>query len=75
MRLPRQRKASGLVVVLDEFPYLVTAHPPLATILQRVRDQTLKNSQIMLILCGSFIGMMEETVLGYQSFSMSISQR
>lgn len=56
-----------LVVVLDEFPYLATAHPPLATILQRVWDQTLKNSQIMLILCGSYIGMMEATVLGYQS--------
>jgi len=56
-----------LVVVLDEFPYLVSAHPPLATVLQRVWDQTLKNSQIMLILCGSYIGMMEETVLGYQA--------
>jgi AAA+ ATPase superfamily predicted ATPase len=56
-----------LVVVLDEFPYLVAAHPPLATILQRIWDQTLKNSQIMLILCGSYIGMMEETVLGYQA--------
>jgi AAA+ ATPase superfamily predicted ATPase len=56
-----------LVVVLDEFPYLVSAHPPLATILQRVWDQTLKNSQILLILCGSYIGMMEETVLGYQA--------
>jgi len=56
-----------LVVVLDEFPYLATAHPPLATILQRVWDQTLKNSQVMLILCGSYIGMMEETILGYQA--------
>ena len=55
------------MVVLDEFPYLVTAYPPLATILQRTWDQTLKNSQIMLILCGSYIGMMEETVLGYQA--------
>lgn len=56
-----------LVVVLDEFPYLVAAHPPLATILQRIWDQNLKNGQIMLILCGSYIGMMEETVLGYQA--------
>jgi len=55
------------VVVLDEFPYLVTAHPPLATILQRLWDQALKNSQIMLVLCGSYIGMMEETVLGHQA--------
>jgi AAA+ ATPase superfamily predicted ATPase len=65
--LARAAQSERLVVVLDEFPYLVTAHPPLATILQRVWDQTLKNSQIMLILCGSFIGMMEETVLGYQA--------
>jgi len=56
-----------LIVVLDEFPYLVAAHSPLASILQRVWDQSLKNSQLMLILCGSYIGMMEETVLGYQA--------
>jgi len=65
--LAQAAQTDRLVVVLDEFPYLVTAHPPLATILQRVWDQTLKNSQIMLILCGSYIGMMEETVLGYQA--------
>lgn len=56
-----------LVLVLDEFPYLVNAYPPLASILQKVWDQTLKNTQLMLILCGSYIGMMEETVLGYQA--------
>lgn len=56
-----------LLVVLDEFPYMVAAYPPLASILQKSWDQTLKNSQIMLILCGSYIGMMEETVLGYHA--------
>lgn len=56
-----------LIVVLDEFPYLVSAHPPLASILQRLWDQTLKDSQVMLILCGSYIGMMEEVVLGVQA--------
>jgi uncharacterized protein len=65
--LAQAAQSKRLVVVLDEFPYLVAAHPPLATILQRVWDQILKNSQIMLILCGSYIGMMEETVLGYQA--------
>ncbi len=65
--LAEAAQSERLVVVLDEFPYLVTAYPPLATILQRLWDQTLKNSQIMLILCGSYIGMMEETVLGYQA--------
>jgi hypothetical protein len=56
-----------LVVVLDEFPYLASSHPPLASILQKVWDRSLKNSKIMLILCGSYIGMMEEVVLGYQA--------
>lgn len=56
-----------LVVVLDEFPYMVTTHPALASILQKSWDQILKNSKIMLILCGSYIGMMEATVLGYQA--------
>ena len=65
--LAQAAQSERLVVVLDEFPYLVAAYPPLATILQRVWDQTLKNSQIMLILCGSYIGMMEDTVLGYQA--------
>ena len=65
--LARGAQAERLVVVLDEFPYLVTAHPPLASVLQRVWDQALRRSQIMLILCGSYIGMMEETVLGYQA--------
>jgi len=65
--LAQAAQSERLVVVLDEFPYLVAAHPPLATILQRVWDQTLNNSQIMLILCGSYIGMMEQTVLGYQA--------
>ena len=60
-------KNERLVLVLDEFPYIVSAYPPVASILQRVWDQTLKGSQLMLILCGSYIGMMEETVLGYQA--------
>ena len=67
LALGRAAQTGRLVVVLDEFPYLVSAHPPLASILQRIWDQNLINSQIMLILCGSYIGMMEETVLGYQA--------
>jgi hypothetical protein len=65
--LVRQAQNERMVVVLDEFPYLVSAYPPLASILQRIWDQALKNSQIMLILNGSYIGMMEETVLGYKA--------
>ncbi len=65
--LAQAAQAERLVVVLDEFPYLIAAYPPLASILQRLWDNHLKDSQIMLILCGSYIGMMEETVLGYEA--------
>jgi AAA+ ATPase superfamily predicted ATPase len=65
--LAHQAQDERLVVVLDEFPYLAAAHPPLASILQRVWDQSLRDSQIMLVLNGSYIGMMEETVLGYKA--------
>jgi AAA+ ATPase superfamily predicted ATPase len=60
-------QAQRLVVVLDEFPYLIASHPPLGSILQRAWDHSLKNTQVMLILCGSYIGMMESAVLGYQA--------
>lgn len=60
-------KTDRLVVVLDEFPYLITTYPPVASILQKAWDQTLKNTKIMLILCGSYIGMMEKSVLSYKA--------
>jgi AAA+ ATPase superfamily predicted ATPase len=65
--LAKQAQSERLIVVLDEFPYLVAAYPSLASILQRTWDRALKNTQIMLILNGSYIGMMEETVLGYNA--------
>jgi hypothetical protein len=44
----------------------VDAHPPPAFTLRRLWDRELVNSQLMLILCGSYVGMMEEAVLGCQ---------
>ncbi len=65
--LAQQAQSERLIVVIDEFPYLITAYPPLGSILQRIWDHSFKNSQIMLILNGSYIGMMEETILGYEA--------
>jgi len=56
-----------LVIVLDEFTYLIAAHPPLASLVQRLWDSNLRHSRLMLILCGSYVGMMEEAVLGYKA--------
>ena len=65
--LARLAQTERLIVVLDEFPYLVAAHPPLASVLQRLWDHVLSKTQVMLILCGSYIGMMEKTVLSYRA--------
>jgi len=55
------------VVVLDEFTYLISGNKAILSILQKVWDERLQNSQVMIVLCGSYIGMMETEVLGYQA--------
>jgi AAA+ ATPase superfamily predicted ATPase len=65
--LAHHAQAQRLIVVLDEFTYLVDAHSPLPSILQRVWDSDLARSKLMLVLCGSYVGMMEEAVLGYHA--------
>ena len=56
-----------LVVVLDEFPYLASSDKGISSIFQSIVDQILKESNIMLILAGSHMGMMEREVLGYRA--------
>jgi AAA+ ATPase superfamily predicted ATPase len=58
---------AGTVVVLDEFTYLISANRALPSILQKVWDEQLRAHGTFLVLCGSYIGMMEEHVLGYQA--------
>lgn len=53
-----------LVVVLDEFPYLVKKDESIPSVLQKVWDHKLKDSKIMLILTGSSLSFIEENILG-----------
>lgn len=55
------------IVVIDEFPYLVNADPSIPSVLQKVWDQRLQHTRLMLVLCGSHIGMMEQEVLSYRA--------
>ena len=55
------------IVVLDEFTYLINGNRAIPSILQKAWDQQLRQSQVMLILCGSYVGIMETEVLGYQA--------
>ena len=60
---PEEKK----VLVIDEFPYLVKTNPAFPSILQNAWDAILKGSNVMLILSGSLINMMQKHVLSYDS--------
>ena len=55
------------VVVLDEFTYLIGGNKAIPSILQKVWDERLKSSNVFMVLCGSYIGMMETEVIGYNA--------
>jgi uncharacterized protein len=55
------------IIIMDEFTYLVSGNRAIPSILQKVWDGKLKNTNLMLVLSGSYIGMMETEVLGYQA--------
>ena len=51
----------GLVIVLDEFPYLVEGNPALPSIIQKVWDSGAPSTgRLKLVLCGSMIAHMED---------------
>jgi AAA+ ATPase superfamily predicted ATPase len=52
-----------LVVILDEFPYLVEADPELPTLLQREWDLRLQHTHIFLVLSGSIQSVIQQQVL------------
>lgn len=60
---PEEKK----VLVIDEFPYLVKTNPAFPSVLQNAWDELLKDSNVMLILSGSLIGMMQKHALSYES--------
>ncbi len=65
--LASMAEEKALMAVIDEFPYLVEANSALPSILQKMWDETLRHSQVFLVLCGSSIGMMEKHTLSHSS--------
>jgi len=60
---PEEKK----VLVIDEFTYLINGNPAFASIFQKIWDTILKDSGVMVVLCGSLTGMMNRHVLSYSS--------
>lgn len=56
-----------LVVVIDEFPYLVAANESLPSYFQSFIDEQLSGTDSMLVLCGSSVSTMESDILGQES--------
>lgn len=59
------QKKQKIVIIIDEFPYLVDADPAIPSVFQKGWDLYLSKSPVYLILCGSSIGMMEKHTLVY----------
>ena len=64
----RRRPGSKLVLAFDEFQWTAGASPELPSLLQERWDRRWKSSgDVILILCGSYVGFMEREVLGRES--------
>ena len=62
----KEKSNKRLIVVIDEFPYMVEKNNAIPSLFQLGWDEYLKDSKIFLILLGSSISMME-SLLGYKS--------
>lgn len=60
-------KSERVVFVIDEYPYLARSCPAISSIIQKFIDQSWKETQLYLILCGSSMSFMEHQILGYES--------
>ena len=61
------KKDERLILVIDEFQYLGKANKAFPSVFMKIWDTYLKDTNIMLILCGSLIRMMTDQVLRYDS--------
>lgn len=55
------------ILIIDEFQYLGKANPAFPSVFQRIWDELLMKSHVMVILCGSLISMMVSQTLSYNS--------
>jgi AAA+ ATPase superfamily predicted ATPase len=56
-----------VVLLIDEFQALAQVNSAFPSILQRLWDTELASRNLMLVLCGSLVGMMYRTTLAYDS--------
>jgi AAA+ ATPase superfamily predicted ATPase len=67
LRIKNRKSASKLVIAVDEFPYLVKSNNAIPSIFQKGWDAYLNNANIMLILSGSSMSMMQNETISYNA--------
>ncbi|NOQ38523.1 AAA family ATPase [archaeon] len=60
-------KKDKFVIVIDEFPFLMNSNTAISSIFQKLWELNMKEENIMLILSGSSVSVMESEVLAYRS--------
>jgi len=55
------------VLIIDEFPYLIHSNRAIPSVFQKIWELCMKKENIMLIVAGSSVSVMESEVLGYKS--------
>lgn len=65
--IAEQSIKSRILLVIDEFPYMVNGNASIPSIIQNIWDLKLKNSKLMLILCGSSMAFMEKELLSVKN--------
>ncbi|BCS82384.1 hypothetical protein CaldiYA01_23440 [Caldicellulosiruptor diazotrophicus] len=65
--MAQQARNKRLIVVIDEFPYIVNSNKSILSLLQNLIDHHLKNTKLFLIICGSSVSFIEKEVLSYKS--------
>ncbi len=51
------------LVIIDEFPYMCKGNPAIPSILQNLWDSELRDSNVMIVLCGSAMSFIENELL------------
>ena len=51
------------LIVIDEFPYMCKANKSIPSILQNIWDSSFKDSNVMIVLCGSAMSFIEKDLL------------
>lgn len=59
----KSRTGKKLIVIIDEFPYMCRGNKSIPSILQKLWDEVLKNSNLILVLCGSAMSFIEKEIL------------